>query len=131
MKRITALLATLFLLAACGSLDGDLLTFKTASPNLNVGVRLRPGPQVELPTVTPAPEVIVPSEEVGEVEPVPTLAPPCETIVKGNISKSQEKIAHSPGQANYEKVRIDESKGEKWFCNLADAEAEGWRAAKN
>ncbi|MEK7516648.1 MAG: thermonuclease family protein [Patescibacteria group bacterium] len=50
--------------------------------------------------------------------------------IKGNIS-SGGKIYHLPGCGSYEKTVIDESAGERWFCSEADAEAAGWRKAKN
>lgn len=103
MKKVL-FIAFLFavLLAACGSLEGDALSFKTADPRLSIGVRLLP---------PPAPE-------------------PCELVIKGNINAQQEKIAHSPGQANYENTVITPANGEKWFCTLEQAIAEGWRAAQ-
>jgi micrococcal nuclease len=50
--------------------------------------------------------------------------------IKGNINKDDEKIYHQPGQRYYDETKIDESKGERWFCSAAEAEAAGWRAAK-
>ncbi|MEO5835033.1 MAG: HNH endonuclease family protein [Nakamurella sp.] len=51
--------------------------------------------------------------------------------VKGNIStNSGEKIYHVPGGENYEATVITESRGERWFCSAAEAEAAGWRAAQ-
>lgn len=82
--------------------------------------------------VPPAPTVVpevLPTEEVGEVVPDPTPAPPC-VIIKGNISASGEKIFHVPGQANYNNVKIDEAAGEKFFCSEDEAIAAGWRKAK-
>jgi hypothetical protein len=35
-----------------------------------------------------------------------------------------------PGGAWYDKTEIDESKGERWFCSEAEAQAVGWRPAK-
>lgn len=70
---------------------------------------------------------------IPTIEPVlmPTVTPtPCEPVIKGNINSAGEKIAHSPGQANYANVVIDEAKGEKLFCTLDEAIAEGWRAAQ-
>lgn len=51
--------------------------------------------------------------------------------IKGNINtKTGEKIYHVPGGRSYNKTKIDLSKGERWFCNTADAEQAGWRAAR-
>lgn len=47
--------------------------------------------------------------------------------IKGNITKSG-RIYHMPWSPWYDKVRIDEDDGERWFCSEADAEAAGWRA---
>lgn len=49
--------------------------------------------------------------------------------VKGNISGSG-RIYHEPGSTSYEKTRIDVTKGERWFCSVAEAEAAGWRAPR-
>jgi endonuclease YncB( thermonuclease family) len=53
-----------------------------------------------------------------------------ECQIKGNISSSGERIYHLPGQENYAKTKITESKGERWFCSEADARAAGWRRAQ-
>ena len=47
--------------------------------------------------------------------------------IKGNIS-ANGRIYHLPGSADYGRTRIDESRGERWFCSVAEAEAAGWRA---
>lgn len=46
--------------------------------------------------------------------------------IKGNISRSGW-IYHEPGSPNYKSTLIDEAKGERWFCTVAEAEAAGWR----
>lgn len=52
-------------------------------------------------------------------------------VIKGNISQStDEKIYHTPGQRDYEKTVIDESKGERYFCSEQEAVDAGWRKAK-
>ena len=51
--------------------------------------------------------------------------------IKGNINSKGDRIFHSPGQRSYGATKIDESKGERWFCNRAEAEAAGWRAPRN
>ena len=51
-------------------------------------------------------------------------------VIKGNISRSGERIYHAPGQKYYERTRISKSKGERWFCSEAEARAAGWRRAK-
>ena len=49
--------------------------------------------------------------------------------IKGNISGSG-RIYHMPGQRDYRATRIDERKGERWFCTEDEARAAGWRAAR-
>jgi hypothetical protein len=49
--------------------------------------------------------------------------------IKGNISKNGERIYHLPGMKWYGRTRIDERKGERWFCSEAAAKDAGWRKA--
>jgi endonuclease YncB( thermonuclease family) len=51
-------------------------------------------------------------------------------IVKGNISAAG-RIYHQPHNRDYADTRIDPSRGERWFCSPAEAEAAGWRPARN
>jgi endonuclease YncB( thermonuclease family) len=52
--------------------------------------------------------------------------------IKGNISVgSGERIYHTPWSAVYDRTKIDESKGERWFCDEAEAIAAGWRPARS
>ena len=52
--------------------------------------------------------------------------------IKGNIQgKGGDLVYHVPGAAAYERTVIDESKGERYFCSEAEAQAAGWRAAKS
>lgn len=46
---------------------------------------------------------------------------------KGNISKSG-RIYHAPWSAWYNRTKLSVEKGERWFCDEADALAAGWRA---
>ena len=36
--------------------------------------------------------------------------------IKGNISRSGQKIYHQPGDRDYSSTQIDTGKGERWFC---------------
>lgn len=47
--------------------------------------------------------------------------------IKGNIS-ANGRIYHAPWSRWYGRTRIDTSKGERWFCDEAEAVAAGWRA---
>jgi endonuclease YncB( thermonuclease family) len=47
-------------------------------------------------------------------------------VIKGNISSSG-RIYHLPGSRGYAKTRINEARGERWFCTEAEARAAGWR----
>jgi endonuclease YncB( thermonuclease family) len=55
-------------------------------------------------------------------------APPGQCVIKGNVSRDR-KIYFMPFHQLYGKVRIDESKGERWFCTEDEALAAGWRRA--
>ena len=50
--------------------------------------------------------------------------------IKGNVSSKGSKIFHVPGGRYYEQTRIDEAKGERWFCSEAEAKVAGWRRSK-
>jgi len=56
--------------------------------------------------------------------------PSRDCTIKGNISKKGARIYHRPGQRDYERTRITESKGERWFCSEAEARGAGWNPAK-
>lgn len=49
-------------------------------------------------------------------------------VIKGNINSKGEKIYHTPWSSrHYEQTKIDTGKGERWFCDEAEAVAAGWR----
>ena len=52
---------------------------------------------------------------------------PDQCHIKGNISRSGERIYHAPGGQYYDRTKIDPSKGERWFCSERQAKAAGWR----
>lgn len=60
----------------------------------------------------------------------PQSPPDPACIIKGNISSSG-KIYHMPHNRDYDRTRIDTQQGERWFCSQAEAQAAGWRAARN
>ena len=47
--------------------------------------------------------------------------------IKGNISKNG-RIYHPPWSPWYNRTKVSPEKGERWFCNEAEAVAAGWRA---
>lgn len=55
---------------------------------------------------------------------------PSGCLIKGNVSKKGQ-IYHTQASAWYGKVKVDESRGERWFCSEDEAIAAGWRAAEN
>jgi endonuclease YncB( thermonuclease family) len=57
-------------------------------------------------------------------------ATPGNCPIKGNISENG-RIYHTPYSDSYARTRINESKGERWFCSEAEALAAGWRAARD
>ena len=54
---------------------------------------------------------------------------PGKCLIKGNISRSG-RIYHVPGGQYYSRTRINQSKGERWFCSEAEAQAAGWRRSR-
>lgn len=53
-----------------------------------------------------------------------------ECPIKGNISSKGERIYHMPGGGYYDRTKIDEAKGERWFCTEEEAVEAGWRPSK-
>lgn len=58
------------------------------------------------------------------------VAPPPGCTIKGNVSKTGERIYHMPGQRYYDQTTIDPGSGERWFCSEEEAQANGWRKSK-
>lgn len=77
----------------------------------------------------PKPSATSPESTTGAAQ-TPAQTGPNGCDVKGNIS-ANGKIYHLPGTRDYDRTRIDESKGERWFCSAAEAQAAGWRAPGN
>jgi hypothetical protein len=46
--------------------------------------------------------------------------------IKGKIDPSGNRNYYEPGYPLYDAVSIDPDSGDRWFCNVDDAEAEGW-----
>jgi endonuclease YncB( thermonuclease family) len=57
-------------------------------------------------------------------------APIPECAIKGNITRKGECIYHLPGGRYYSTVKMDLSKGKRWFCSEAEAQAAGCRRSK-
>jgi hypothetical protein len=43
--------------------------------------------------------------------------------IKGNITSNGEKIYRVPWSPWYDRTGIDEARGERWFCDVAEAAA--------
>lgn len=48
-------------------------------------------------------------------------------VIKGNINREGARIYHLPPQYFYRRIKIDERKGERWFCTEQEALEAGWR----
>lgn len=59
----------------------------------------------------------------------PAAVPSSSCLIKGNISENGH-IYHVPGSRSYNATKIDESKGERWFCTEDEAREAGWRAPR-
>lgn len=60
----------------------------------------------------------------------PQLPPTPSCAIKGNINSKGGRLYHLPGARAYTDVRINTSRGERWFCSVPQAIAAGWRAAR-
>lgn len=90
--------------------------------------------------LVPPTEVLVATAAVAATPTVAASTSACPTgcveelpgcSIKGNINSEGVKIYHTKSSNSYEKTKIDPSKGERWFCSAAEAEANGWRAPRN
>ena len=71
-------------------------------------------------------------EETSASAPSAASAPPRpECAIKGNVSARGERIYHLRSSRTYAATRIDETRGEGWFCTAAEARAAGFRAARD
>jgi endonuclease YncB( thermonuclease family) len=59
----------------------------------------------------------------------PAANEPGDCRIKGNVNRDGARIYHVPGGRWYERTKISEAKGERWFCSEAEARAAGWRPA--
>ena len=50
-------------------------------------------------------------------------------LIKGNIGNNG-KIYHTPASQWYSRTKINEAKGERWFCTEEEALSAGWRAPR-
>ncbi len=60
--------------------------------------------------------------------PAPSRTAPKGCAIKGNVTDHGH-IYHMPWSPWYGKVKVEEAKGERWFCSESEAVAAGWRAA--
>lgn len=87
-----------------------------------------PAPATPTDPTRPAEPTVTAGSPAGSPEATATgQTGPNGCDIKGNIS-GNGKIYHLPGSADYDRTRIDESRGERWFCSEAEAQAAGWRA---
>jgi len=52
-------------------------------------------------------------------------------LIKGNINSKGDRIYHVPGSRSYGPTKINEARGERWFCSEEEARQAGWRAPRN
>ncbi|MFC4805039.1 copper amine oxidase N-terminal domain-containing protein [Filifactor villosus] len=59
-----------------------------------------------------------------------SIFPMEEPMIKGNINNKGEKFYYLPGSKNYDKIKMNPSRGDKYFYSEADAVAEGFLPGK-
>ena len=50
--------------------------------------------------------------------------------IKGNVNRAGECIYHTPNSRWYAQIKMQISKGTRWFCSVEEAEAAGCRETK-
>jgi endonuclease YncB( thermonuclease family) len=58
------------------------------------------------------------------------VAPSPECTIKGNVNRAGECIYHQPTSRWYSQIKMQISKGTRWFCSVDEAEAAGCRETK-
>ena len=58
------------------------------------------------------------------------VAPSPDCTIKGNVNSSGECIYHKPTSRWYAQIKMQISKGTRWFCSVEDAEAAGCRETR-
>ena len=59
-----------------------------------------------------------------------SVAPSPDCTIKGNVNTSGECIYHTPTSRWYAQIKMNISKGTRWFCSVEEAEAAGCRETK-
>jgi endonuclease YncB( thermonuclease family) len=59
-----------------------------------------------------------------------SVAPSPDCMIKGNVNGSGECIYHTPKSRWYAQIKMQISKGTRWFCSVDDAERAGCRETK-
>ena len=59
-----------------------------------------------------------------------SVAPSPDCTIKGNVNRSGECIYHQPTSRWYAKIKMNISKGTRWFCSVDEAEAAGCRETR-
>ena len=58
------------------------------------------------------------------------VAPSPECTIKGNVNSAGECIYHTPKSRWYAQIKMQVTKGTRWFCSVEDAEAAGCRETR-
>jgi endonuclease YncB( thermonuclease family) len=58
------------------------------------------------------------------------VAPSPDCTIKGNVNSSGECIYHQPTSRWYAQIKMNVSKGTRWFCSVEEAEAAGCRETR-
>jgi endonuclease YncB( thermonuclease family) len=59
-----------------------------------------------------------------------SVAPSPDCTIKGNVNGAGECIYHTPSSRWYAQIKMQISKGTRWFCSVEDAEAAGCRETR-
>jgi endonuclease YncB( thermonuclease family) len=59
-----------------------------------------------------------------------SVAPSPDCMIKGNVNSSGECIYHTPKSRWYAQIKMQITKGTRWFCSTEDAERAGCRETK-
>ena len=59
-----------------------------------------------------------------------SVAPSPDCTIKGNVNRAGECIYHQPTSRWYAQIKMQISKGTRWFCSVEEAEAAGCRETK-